>query len=476
MIIHDAAITGSLSLNGVDLSSITGSSGGSNFATTGSNIFIGNQTITGSVGITGSLSVNDIIIINGNNDVLIGTTTSAGYKLDVNGTTRFNGLSTIQGTTASDTAPLGSELAAVTGTGANWTLAGTNLNVGGYTHTAGATTPLTTTLAAVNGTYYRMFYTITGRTAGSLVISFGDFTTTSITSTGITGPVASSTAPLVIVPTTDFNGTVVLSIRTIGTSSASVSYLSSAGTVTNELRISSTNSNTFLGRNAGSRNVGSGNTAFGSGALTTNTTGTQNTAIGNNSLSSNSSGILNTAVGQLSLLRNTSGNQNIGIGWGALEFNTTGSFNVAVGNLALNRNTTGVSNTAIGYSALFANTIGNNNTVVGDSALRGNTIGPNNVALGFNAGRYAGSGTTAMASTSGSMYLGYQTRGLNAGGSINEIVIGYDVVGLGSNTTVLGNSSTVTTALYGNVGIGTTSPAYKITCRWFFTRRHCCVY
>jgi hypothetical protein len=72
MIIHNAAITGSLSLNGVDLSSITGSSGGSNFATTGSNIFIGNQTITGSVAIT--------------DNILIGSTTGSEYKLYVSGT------------------------------------------------------------------------------------------------------------------------------------------------------------------------------------------------------------------------------------------------------------------------------------------------------------------------------------------------------------------------------------------------------
>jgi hypothetical protein len=62
-----------------------------------------------------------------------------------------------------------------------------------------------------------------------------------------------------------------------------------------------------------------------------------------------------------------------------------------------------------------------------------------------------------MTAVSDSIYLGYQTRGLNATGSTNEIVIGFDVVGLGSNTTVLGNSSTVTTAIYGAVITGGTS-------------------
>jgi len=68
--------------------------------------------------------------------------------------------------------------------------------------------------------------------------------------------------------------------------------------------------------------------------------------------------------------------------------------------------------------------------------------GDNNTLVGTEAGRYTGSGTTAMTSVNNSIYLGYQTRGLNATGSTNEVVIGYNVVGLGSNTTVLGNTST----------------------------------
>jgi hypothetical protein len=43
----------------------------------------------------------------------------------------------------------------------------------------------------------------------------------------------------------------------------------------------------------------------------------------------------------------------------------------------------------------------------------------------------------------------------NAISQTNQIVIGYDAVGLGSNTTTIGNSSTVTTALYGSLSMGT---------------------
>jgi hypothetical protein len=64
-----------------------------------------------------------------------------------------------------------------------------------------------------------------------------------------------------------------------------------------------------------------------------------------------------------------------------------------------------------------------------------------------------------MTSVNNSIYLGFQTRGLNATGSTNEVVIGYDVVGLGSNTTVLGNSSTTHGRWYGNLLIGTDTNA-----------------
>jgi hypothetical protein len=64
-----------------------------------------------------------------------------------------------------------------------------------------------------------------------------------------------------------------------------------------------------------------------------------------------------------------------------------------------------------------------------------------------------------MTSVNNSIYLGFQTRGLNATGSTNEIVIGYDVVGLGSNTTVLGNASTTFGRWFGNLLVGTSTNA-----------------
>jgi hypothetical protein len=349
-----------------------------------------------------------------------GTFTDAGYRLDVTGTTRLNGLSTFQGTSASDSAPLGSEIA-TTGSGTNWT--GTSFATG-YTHTTGDTTALTTSLAAVSGTYYQITYTITGRTAGSITIAYGGTSTAGITATGATGPLASSTAVLTITPTTDFDGTVVLSIKSIGTSSASSTFANSSGTGIVEIRASSSSNNMFIGTSAGRRN----------------TTGTDNTFLGFNAGLSNTTGGFNVAIGTLSFLSNTTGSSNIAIGAGALSSNTTS-----------------IDNIAIGGNALGANTTGNANTSVGRNALQFITLGSNNVALGFQVGRYFG-GSTAnnLTSADNSIFIGNQVYAL-ANSQTNQIVIGYQTIGLGSNTTVLGNSSTTLTALYGAVITGGTS-------------------
>jgi hypothetical protein len=445
------------------------SSIGANWFTTAVNSQIGTYTNHPFV-----LKSNDVtrlsILANGN--VLINTTTDAGFRLDVNGTTRFNGLSTIQGTTASDTAPLGAELL-TTGTGdASWT--GTDFATG-YTHVAGSTTTLTSTLAAVVNTFYQITYTVTGRTAGSFTISFGGFTSGALTATGATGPRATTTDTLVITPTSDFNGTIVLSIKTISVSSASVTFNSSSGVVTNQIRISNNNSNTFIGLNAGRNNTtavlnsffglnagqatttGSSNSFFGTSAGLNNTIGLLNSFFGRDSGQSNTTGSNNSFFGVSSGIANTTGGSNSFFGVSAGAANTTGGSNSFFGTSSGQNTTTGVSNSFFGLSSGFNNTTGFGNSFFGQNSAFNISSGSQNTFIGLNAGRYAGSGTTAMTSVNNSIYLGYQTRGLNATGSTNEIVIGFDVVGLGSNTTVLGNSSTVTTALYGAVITGGTS-------------------
>jgi hypothetical protein len=79
-----------------------------------------------------------------------------------------------------------------------------------------------------------------------------------------------------------------------------------------------------------------------------------NTAEGTNALLSRTSGAYNTAVGLNALLKDTTGSKNTANGVNALRFNTTGSSNTAIGTNTLFVNSAGEKNTATGDSALFA--------------------------------------------------------------------------------------------------------------------------
>jgi hypothetical protein len=91
----------------------------------------------------------------------------------------------------------------------------------------------------------------------------------------------------------------------------------------------------------------------------------------------------NTAEGTQALISNTTGQANTAIGVGALNKNTTGVSNTATGMAALGSNTTGFSNTAIGARALLIAT-GDYNVALGDSAGQFLTTGDNNIDIGYN--------------------------------------------------------------------------------------------
>ena len=132
--------------------------------------------------------------------------------------------------------------------------------------------------------------------------------------------------------------------------------------------------------------TGSANTAVGWFSLGSLTTGSFNTATGAGALLFNTAD-QNTAFGAAALLFNTIGANNVAIGAQALVFNIDGGFNTAVGTQTLSSNTIGLSNTAVGAGALFSNTEGNQNVAIGTGALFSNTTGILNIALGWNAGR-----------------------------------------------------------------------------------------
>jgi hypothetical protein len=144
--------------------------------------------------------------------------------------------------------------------------------------------------------------------------------------------------------------------------------------------------NTAEGTNAlFSLTTGIDNTALGFQALYHNTTGKLNTAEGFRALFSNTIGAQNTATGVNALITNTVGNLNTATGVSALFRNTGGIRNTATGVQTLFNNTTGIRNTATGLQALYSNTIGNNNTANGLQALYSNTVGTYNTANGLQA-------------------------------------------------------------------------------------------
>lgn len=121
----------------------------------------------------------------------------------------------------------------------------------------------------------------------------------------------------------------------------------------------------------------------------------------------------------------------------------------------LNRAISGTKNVGIGYYALQRLSSGGYNTAVGIEA-GGSTTGAYSSFLGYRAGLYT-LGTANWAAPINGVYIGASTESASAG-QTNEIVIGYNADGKGSNTAVLGNDDIVSTFLKGNV---TTSRYFK---------------
>ena len=210
-----------------------------------------------------------------------------------------------------------------------------------------------------------------------------------------------------------------------------------------------------------------GNTAEGTQALQSLTTGIWNTANGYQTLFNDTTGSSNIAIGVQALFGNTMGGSNIAIGPQALSKNTTGSDNIASGFQAL-ANNNGDDNTANGRQALFSNTIGFDNVAIGNFALQRNTDGKNNTANGFAAlinntgsnniglGAFAGNSLTT-----GSNNIDIGNAG--AAGQANTIRIG--TTGIQTATFIAGISGVnqgVATAVFINATtgqLGTTPPA-----------------
>jgi hypothetical protein len=160
----------------------------------------------------------------------------------------------------------------------------------------------------------------------------------------------------------------------------------------------------------------------------------------------------NTSFGELALRLNSTGADLTAFGVGALANSTTASNNCAFGSNTLFSNTTGFNNTAIGRSSLLANTTAGNNNAFGFFALASLTTGASNAGFGRDAGRYIAGGTLMNTTGSNSIFFGNLTKALGDN-QTNQIVIGHDTTGNGSNTVTLGNTSIVDTVLRGRVNL-----------------------
>ena len=250
------------------------------------------------------------------------------------------------------------------------------------------------------------------------------------------------------------------------------------------------NENTAVGYKSLRNTVeGYDNTAIGTSCMENNISGYANVALGYGTLKGQNGGddvsaYYNTAVGYMVLGSISTGHSNVALGAFAGQAIESGYDNVLVGRGAGQRGN-GYDNIAIGTNSLqnagSRGAVGNENIGIGKNALQEVQEAYNNTVIGVNAGAdlgmagddapiqdntligyktlenvIAGNGNTAIGKWAGmfegfpnfgtellnSTYIGYSTKSSPPQPTVtNEIAIGYNAQGGGSNTIVLGNSS-----------------------------------
>ena len=172
------------------------------------------------------------------------------------------------------------------------------------------------------------------------------------------------------------------------------------------------------------------------------------TVLGDGSVFSNASGALNsTSYGVKSGYQNTGDYQTVSGFFAGRE--NTGDNQTASGYIAGYQNA-GINQTVSGYFAGRENT-GDNQTASGYYAGYQNA-GNDNCNFGNESGRYIADGVTANTASSNSVYIGSGTKS-SAVTTINEIVLGYNAIGNGNNSTTIGNATTVLAVLRGTLNV-----------------------
>lgn len=138
--------------------------------------------------------------------------------------------------------------------------------------------------------------------------------------------------------------------------------------------------------------------------------------------------------------------KNVKLGYHALLHNKKGIDNVAIGPNALNHNVSS-GNVGVGKGSLATNREGANNTAIGRFSLASMVRGIENIAIGMNAGKITFKNKNNNQSN-GSIFIGANTKPLEDK-SENEIVIGRNAIGNGSNTITIGNSKNKKIRIHG---------------------------
>lgn len=201
-----------------------------------------------------------------------------------------------------------------------------------------------------------------------------------------------------------------------------------------------TGSNTFIGNQTIS------------GSLFLSGSGNSNFVIRDVPLASTPTGFINTIIGVGAGKGITLGTGNIFLGYESGFRNTSGDYNTFIGVNAGYYTVGADQNSFVGYLAGEYNQ-GADNTSLGFRALRNNGSGNGNVSIGSKSGERTRLGGEN-GSSSTSIFIGNDAR---PDGSIqtNQIVIGYEAIGNGSNTTTIGNTSTTDTYLKGTLNVST---------------------
>jgi hypothetical protein len=205
--------------------------------------------------------------------------------------------------------------------------------------------------------------------------------------------------------------------------------------------------------------TGSANIAIGYRSLYNNTNKSGNTAIGDSALYNNGigatvadDGAFNTAIGSNAMKSNTTGWWGTAVGYKALMKNTTGRFNTAVGHLALSENVSGGGNAAFGQGALLkSNGIGGN-SAFGNRSLENLTTGSYNLAMGWRAGFFNSLGSR-------NIFIGSEA-GYNEAGSDRLYIESSNADA--NNALIYGEFDTDKLRINNKLGIGLNSASFPL--------------